>query len=167
MIPAEPGPGPVTFTVRGTPFPQGSKKAMPIYRKVGGKRVFTGRVAMVDDNKQGLAAWRTPVTLRCRQAMSRRAPLDGPVRVDIVFYLKRPAGHYGTGRNAGILKPSAPLFPSVKPDLDKLERATMDALTAGGAFTDDARVVALSSTKVYADAHDPGATITVGLYGEE
>ena len=55
--------------------------------------------------------------------------LDGPVIVTVDFYLPRPKSHYGTGRNAGALKPSAPAEHLTMPDLDKLTRAVGDALT--------------------------------------
>jgi Holliday junction resolvase RusA-like endonuclease len=81
--------------------------------------------------------------------------------VDITFRLIRPKGHYG----AKGLRPSAPKRPAVKPDLDKLARAVLDGITAGGAIHDDAQVCHLTVEKVYADDHlVPGATIRVGSW---
>jgi len=58
-------------------------------------------------------------------------------------------GHYGTGKNAGIVKPSkAALLHTVKPDLDKLERAVLDGL-ADICFGDDAVVVKITGSKFY------------------
>lgn len=41
--------------------------------------------------------------------------------------------------------------PSVRPDLDKLCRAVLDALTDAGIWHDDSQVCSLSAIKVYAD----------------
>jgi len=79
-----------------------------------------------------------------------------------VFRLPRPKGHYGTGRNVAMLKPSAPLFPAGRPDLDKLLRSTFDALGEAGVWGDDAQVVAARGRKVYTTGYEPpGATILV------
>ena len=67
------------------------------------------------------------------------------------FYLPRPKGHHGTGKNAGIVKASAPRFPATKPDIDKLTRSTLDALGEAGVWADDSQVVRLSVSKDYAD----------------
>lgn len=42
-------------------------------------------------------------------------------------------------------------YPSVKPDLDKLERALLDGLTDSGVIWDDALVVSMTASKRYAD----------------
>ncbi len=86
-----------------------------------------------------------------------------PLAVEITFRLARPASHYGTGKNAGKLKPSAPPFPITTPDVDKLARATLDALK-GTAFDDDSRVVDLHPRKIYAAAGElEGARIRIRL----
>ena len=78
------------------------------------------------------------------------------------FRLPRPKGHYGTGRNAGLLKPSAPWYPAGRPDLDKLLRSTLDALGEAGIWGDDAQVVTIAASKHYtSDYEPPGATIRV------
>lgn len=56
----------------------------------------------------------------------------------VTFHLPRPKGHYRTGANAHLLRDSAPEQPSVKPDLDKLVRSTMDGLSEAGVWHDDA-----------------------------
>ena len=59
----------------------------------------------------------------------------GPVEVKLRFVLPRP-------------KTVDRTLPSVRPDLDKLERAVLDSLT-GVVLVDDGQVVKLSSTKEY------------------
>jgi crossover junction endodeoxyribonuclease RusA len=149
----------VAFTVFGIPGPQGSKKAIPQSKiGAGGARYFTGKVSMVESSKK-VKPWRAAVHEAAVDVIP--APLPGGVNVSITFYLPRPAGHFGTGRNAGTLKPSAPLYPAVKPDIDKLVRATLDALKTAGAYADDARVVDLHTAKRYADHRAPGAYVQV------
>jgi Holliday junction resolvase RusA-like endonuclease len=142
----------VQFHALGVPVPQGSKKAF--------KHRHTGRVVMTDDNPN-LAAWRDTVAYAARAAWAGRAPLTAPVTASLVFYLPRPASHYGTGRNAGILKASAPLHPTVKPDLDKLVRAVFDSLTTAGVWKDDALCWGESAWKNYADGRPPGLVLTL------
>ena len=136
---------PVVLTVTGTPAPQGSK------RHVGGGRMV--------EMSRNVKPWREAVKAAALE--SGCGLLYGPVRVDVTFYLKRPAGHYGTGRNAGTLKGSAPRHPKVKPDIDKLARSTLDGLT-GVLLADDAQVIQLAAAKKYAPAAQrPGAVIRI------
>ena len=78
-------------------------------------------------------------------------PLVGPLEVHAYFVYARPASHYGTGRNAHQLKPSAPAMKHTAPDLDKLQRALGDALTQAGTIRDDARIVVWHAVKRWAD----------------
>jgi crossover junction endodeoxyribonuclease RusA len=136
------------ITVRGIPAPKGSKR----FFKNGG---------MIEMSK-GLPAWTEAVRSNTERAMTGQTPFSGPVIVTAAFWMPRPKGHYRTGRNAHLLRDSAPQWPTGKPDLDKLERAVLDALTAGGAWHDDAQVVRVTKHKHYA-ANDtmPGCTIEI------
>lgn len=140
------------FTVHGLPITQGSKNSYTNKR--------TGRPILVESRHKELKAWRTRIGLAYRQ--SQAPQIAGACRVTIDFYLPRPKSHYGTGRNAGKLKNSAPVYVSVKPDIDKLERAVLDALTQCGAIEDDARVAVLVTAKLYAEKKtDVGALIRI------
>lgn len=137
------------FEVPGIPQPQGSTKSFQA----------RGRVVTTSDNPK-LRPWRDAVCWHARAALGRQAPFACPLVVSAVFYLPRPAGHFGSGRNAGQLRPAAPAYPAVKPDLDKLVRGVLDALSEAGVWRDDAQVVALGEVaKVYGDK--PGASIAV------
>jgi crossover junction endodeoxyribonuclease RusA len=130
---------PVQFTVWGQPVPQGSKVAI-------GKKV-------VDINDARLRSWRHDVASVAKEAMEGASPYTEPVDVRLMFWFSRPKGHYGSGRNAGVLKRSAPIAPAVRPDLDKLTRAVLDALT-GICFRDDSQVVGMTVSKLYSnDGH--------------
>lgn len=148
----------VSFNVNGTPGPQGSKKAIPLSRGKGAAKVFTGKVSMVESSAK-VKPWREDV--RAAAAAAIPAPIHGPVNVMITFFLTRPKAHYRTGKFAHLLKPDAPLYPDVKPDIDKLYRSTLDALKSAGVYADDCKVVDLSGGKRYADHRVPGAFIQI------
>jgi crossover junction endodeoxyribonuclease RusA len=76
-----------------------------------------------------------------------------------IFKFPRPKSHYRTGRNAHLLRDDAPEFKMSRPDGEKLERSTYDALTDAGVWRDDAQVVDAHWTKVYSDS--PGAHLVI------
>jgi len=100
--------------------------------------------------------WKRTVQAFAQQAMEGQRLADGPLKVNMTFYLSRPQGHYGTRG----LRPSAPAFPAVKPDVLKLARSTEDALT-GIVWVDDARIVFEQLSKVYSVDGKTGALIEV------
>jgi len=75
-------------------------------------------------------------------------PMTCPLRVDLHLYYPRPKGHYGTGRNAGQLKDSAPTWHTKKPDRDNADKLVLDALT-GIFWLDDSVVCAGEIVKKY------------------
>lgn len=133
---------PLEFFVPGTPAPAGSKRAFVLK---GGANA--GRAIIVDANKNA-KPWQSDVkhivannyfgeVLRC------------PLRVTFTFFVHRPKGHYGSGKNADSVKASAPNFPAGKPDVLKLARAVEDALS-GIVWVDDAQIVQEILAKEYA-----------------
>lgn len=151
----------LTFIVHDLPAPQGSKKGY--YNK------HIGRVQLVESSAK-VKPWREAVKQAALDALTEQQPAyprDWPMSVTITFTLPRPKGHYRTGRNAHLLRDSAPIAPASKPDLDKLVRSTLDALTAAGVYVDDSQVVELHVAKGYPcdwrvdSLHVPGAVIHV------
>lgn len=142
----------IEIRVYGIPAPQGSKTVS----RWGGLR----------ESSKAVGPWRSEVGYASRQAYAG-PPLSVPVELDVTFYFPRPKGHYGTGRNADKLKPSAPIHcTSCKHgDLDKLCRSTLDGLavrSGGSVITDDSLVVALNCEKRYASADtQPGALVRI------
>jgi Holliday junction resolvase RusA-like endonuclease len=149
----------IQIDVRGTPAPKGSSRAF-VNKKTGRAIVApSGSKA----NKERIASWNSAVREAASDAVGEvEAPpfVDRALVVSIVFHMARPSGHWGKGKNAGRLTPSAPPFPRGKPDIDKLARTTLDALT-GVVFDDDSRIARLALSKVYAAPGREGATITV------
>jgi Holliday junction resolvase RusA-like endonuclease len=146
----------IALTVYGLPAPQGSKR-------------HVGNGVMIESSKK-VKPWRQDVkqaALDAVQGLADWTPLDGPLVASMTFTFARGKGHYRTGRNAHLLRDSAPIRPAVTPDLSKILRSTEDALT-GVVWKDDARVVEyLALGKWYAstDAPDvlamPGCVIRV------
>jgi Holliday junction resolvase RusA-like endonuclease len=91
----------VTFlhvTVVGTPVGQG-------------RLSYVGRGRVVHSNAKTLKPWREKIAAHVRAQMTGEDwPIDGPVKVEIVFYLARPK--------------SAPhrMWPHKRPDIDHLAR---------------------------------------------
>lgn len=168
---AQPGPRPagasptpagrpaLTITVHGKPATQGSKRARPIYKGRGDAKVFTGRVAQVEDNKEKHTAWRTAVKDAAVQALDGQTRIeDVPVAVHVAFCFDKPASAPKRRRTWPIKRSSG--------DVDKLQRATFDALTDAGVYKDDSQIVSVAADKFYTDDPDaplrvPGAVITV------
>lgn len=117
--------------VEGTPVPQGSKTAM----------VVNGRAVMFEANKKH-KAWRDHVKATIG---TLETPSTQPVRVELQFWFERP-------------KTVKREHMSVKPDIDKLSRSVLDAIT-GGILKDDSQVVILNARKEYGDK--PGVLIRV------
>lgn len=131
---------PIQIVVYGKASTAGSKK--------GFVHPTTGRVVIVDDAKKS-RPWKNHVA---DVAMEQ---YDGPLLtvaldVEMIFVMTRLKSHYGTGKNAEVLKDTAPLQPTVMPDVLKLARAVEDALT-GVLWRDDALIVNESLQKRYGD----------------
>ena len=120
------------FVVAGIPAPQGSKRAF----------VRGGRVSLVESCAR-VKPYRALVSLAASQARTE-APTQQPVGIASAFVFVRPKSHY---TSKGELRAGAPSHPG-KPDIDKLCRAVLDALT-GILYHDDAQVVSLSASKRY------------------
>jgi crossover junction endodeoxyribonuclease RusA len=116
--------------VEGKPVPQGSMRA------------FNNRV--VHNKPKELMAWRNHIALVVGRTI--KEPTDKPVEVVIAFQLLRP-------------KSASRLYPSVKPDLDKLIRSVLDALT-GIAYIDDSQVISIKASKRY----DTVQGVAIGVY---
>lgn len=136
----------VTFTVLGTPIPQGSKSAL----------MAGGRPVVVEQGRAKLKPWRAQIADAAGQAMNGAGLMSGPLIVQVYAYLPRPKSHY---RRSGELRDDAPEYVGVRPDLDKLARAVLDGMT-GIVFRDDSQVAGLVCEKTYGDR--PRVEVTVG-----
>ena len=139
----------VRFFVPGRPAPGGSKTGFYI-KKIG-------RVVMTPANKK-TKPWMGIVSAFAREAYQGELLL-GALRLQLEFHLLRPKKHYGTGRNASVMKASAPIYSTIRPDLTKLERSTEDALV-GIIMQDDSQVAVKATKKIYVE-RDEGVLVTV------
>lgn len=139
----------IKLFVPGTPAGAGSKVAF---------RPTPESKMIVAPASKKTKPWMQTVKWAAIQKYDRMVLLESPLKLKIVFYFLHPKGHFGTGRNAGILKDSAPAYPAKYPDLSKLTRAIEDALT-GIIWKDDKQVVQHETIKLYSDK--PGAAITI------
>lgn len=140
----------LSFMVYGTPAPQGSKRSL-------------GNGVMVESSK-ALQPWRDAVTAAAVEATRDLQDWPAPqaVAVQVTFFFRRPKSHYRTGKNSHLLRDSAPYWHFTKPDVDKLERSSFDALVAAGLMLDDSRIVCSLASKAYAEQGEPtGASFTI------
>jgi Holliday junction resolvase RusA-like endonuclease len=146
----------IRLTVLGTPAPKGSARAF-INKRTGRAFVAPGGAKSTEIK---IASWNVAVRQAASEAIAGGALTfrECPLKVSIVFRLVRPRGHYS--KATGQLLPSAPAFPATKPDIDKLARTTLDAMT-GSIFDDDSRIATLYLDKEWAEPGREGATITV------
>jgi crossover junction endodeoxyribonuclease RusA len=89
-----------------------------------------------------------------------REPESGPIAVRVHFNMRRPLSHFGTGKNANVLKADAREHPIGVPDTDKLLRLVLDGITIAGIIADDAQVVYIKAIKRYA-VSDPFTQVEI------
>lgn len=136
----------VEFFVPGVPVAKGSAKAF--YNKKAGRAFVT------QDNLEKQKPWVSLISVKAESA--GLALSDAAIHVALIFNMPRPKAHFGS---SGKLKPSAPLLHRSKPDIDKISRAVLDALTFI-AWKDDSQVCSLYAQKMYSDT--PGVLIKIG-----
>lgn len=148
----------LTFTVYGVALPKGNHRAI------------TPRgmeFPVITESNRNVKSWQQLVSEGASHALqqlpeSDRVLLANGVRLTIAFYMPRPKKH----RKRGVFVPHC-----VKPDIDKLTRGVLDALTHV-AYHDDKQVTEIVVGKYYADvdgaAHAnvrvepaPGCALTV------
>lgn len=129
----------LVIDVEGSPVPQGS------FRHVGNGRIISANPK--------LNSWRQAIADQVSQQTAVRL-IEGSVRVELVFTLPRPKS---------VPKSRRPR-PTTKPDLDKLCRSVLDAISLPRyvqLLTDDSIVTDMNACKRYADHTPPGVRITV------
>jgi len=125
----------IEFFVPGIPVAKGSAKAF--FNKK------TKRAFVTQDNLARQKPWVSLISLKAEQA---GVPLcDGPVELEMIFRMPRPKAHF----NKKGLKDNAPNWHVSTPDIDKLQRAVLDALTAI-LYHDDRQVCNVRAIKQYA-----------------
>jgi Holliday junction resolvase RusA-like endonuclease len=112
--------GTVQFTVYGKPVPQGSSRAFFVKK--------LGRAVITSANAK-LKPWRQMLSDTAQSLGVPIIPKEIPVAMSLDFYFEKPAS-----------APKKRIYPTVKPDTDKLIRSILDSLT-GIVYVDDSQVV--------------------------
>ncbi len=133
----------ITFTVPGVPIGQPRHQI-----------TRTGRAYIKQAHPVHI--WKAAVRLAAEAQNCEL--LRTAVDVEAIFYFPRPKAHFGTCRNAGLLKASAPTRHVSKPDIDNLQKALFDALS-GVIFEDDRQIASALTEKYYAET--PSSCITI------
>lgn len=139
----------IRLEVIGIPAPQGSKTRMPNGAMLDGTS-STGRAKLIE--------WRRAVADAGRSWLTGfpQAPLDGPIAVALHFSFPQVKSN------------PYRFWHATKPDLDKLIRATCDAIKSAGLIIDDSQICRIVATKAYCD-HDqpPGCEVQIFDLAEE
>jgi len=142
----------IKFEVKCKAVAKGSMRAI-VHR-------YTGKVLMLNQNQVGLAEYIEAIRYKAFEALKElKGEFDDGERfitehikkgweVNIQFYFTRPKRMYNS---KGMLKPGIDSITHITyPDIDKLSRAVLDALT-GVVWEDDACVCKLIAEKRYAE----------------
>lgn len=154
---------PFDFSVLGKPVPKGSvhsfvprrKDGSIVTRPDGAPMVVKKDAASTKDRQWGQALMHAAIDAMADAGATKI--IGAPVELSIVFRKPRAKNHYGSGRNARVLKATAPSRPAIMPDIDKWIRAVLDALK-DLVYVDDGQVVTLIASKVYVDILEPYRT---------
>lgn len=131
----------LAFTVYGVPLTKGNHRALLLKGM---------KFPIVTETNRKVASWQQLVAAGASRAIlerpeHERALLTSGVRLTIAFYLPRPQKFHRRG---------VFVHHTTKPDLDRLERAILDALTSV-AYRDDKQVTEIVSGKYYAAVDAP------------
>lgn len=131
----------VSFFVAGVPIPQGAASAF----------IHGNRAIVTTTKKKGLTAWRGDIRTEAQRHITEL--FEGPIAVELDFIMPRPKSMAKRNRRPWNTK---------APDIDKLLRASLDAMT-GVVFRDDASVSQVFVRKITA-AEGEQSGVRVGLW---
>lgn len=145
----------IEFVVPSVPIAQPRQRQA--VRQMGGKAVATNYTPA----KHPVNAFKAAVQAAYQQAAGDRAPIDGPVRLTLLFVMPRPKGKFWK------TKPMPRYWHTSKPDSDNLEKGVKDALNKL-AWLDDSQVVDTRNAKVVASGDEAAkVSIVIEAIGEE
>lgn len=139
----------ICISVHGIPVAKGSARAF--------LNKYTQKTMVVQTNAAKQKPWASMISIAAQTGMGAQPPLDSPVCVTMEFCMPRPKAHFGKSG----LKGSVPFAHSSRPDIDKLQRLVLDALT-GVVWKDDSQVSKIVCTKLYSTI--PGVNIMVEYF---
>lgn len=139
-------PSSFSLFIPGTPASKGS------YRPITGRSRTTGkpvtRLIPMDKKER---PWRDHVRDTILSHKHPTIPPNSYIKIETTFYLPRPK----------TIPPTKRKHPTVKPDIDKLQRALYDAITETQIWHDDSQITDVTSHKRYADNTTTGVSLTI------
>jgi len=139
----------VRFLIDAEPVPQPRQR-----HAVGKHGKMAGVVMNYIPKNHPIWVFKDVCRLRAKQAYQGK-PLEGPLRVHLLFLLPRPGRLIWKTR----LMPRA--WAPGRPDIDNFEKAVLDALS-GHLWADDSQIVDLHSMKMYSSGdEEPGVEVMV------
>jgi crossover junction endodeoxyribonuclease RusA len=128
-----------------------------VYGEAAGKGSITsrwvpGKGRTISHSPASTVKWEALVRKIAQDHVPQEGLLQGPLHVNLDCHLLKPKS-----------KPKRVNWPTTKPDIDKIARAVLDAMT-GVIYRDDAQVVALRVAKFYGDP--PRLEIAIQFIGE-
>lgn len=134
----------IVISIPGEPYTKGSLRCIGARGKV--------KHQLVEQLGKDAETWRKTVAYWVRRSWMTHMSVKGqPLGAEITLTVSRPRGHYGTGRNSDLVKPSAPAYPvgHQTGDIDKLARMILDAVQDTHVLPDDCQIVDLTARKRY------------------
>jgi len=132
-------------------FVPGKPKALKRHRSF---RPPNGQPRQVDPSKNDKADF-----LAIAMQHRPHGAIEVPICLHLVCVFPRPKSHYRTGRNAHVLKDTAPFWHSSAPDWDNVAKFVGDALN-GIFWKDDRLIVRGSVESIYGKV--PGIHVRIG-----
>lgn len=126
------------LTIMGCPVPKQSAR----FASRGGR--------MMSYQPDDVTRYEKLVAGLARVEWEGKEPLDGPLHLDLVAWMPRPAS-----------VPVSRLEPCTKPDLDNLLKPIMDAIQQAKVIVNDSRVVSMSLRKRYEDTEGTRVEVAV------
>jgi Holliday junction resolvase RusA-like endonuclease len=132
--------------IPGIPASKGS------YRPITGRSRTTGKpVTRLIPMDRKERPWRDHVRDTILSHKHPTIPPNSYIKIETTFYLPRPK----------TTPPHKRKHPTVKPDIDKLQRALYDAITETHIWHDDCQITDVISHKRYADDTPTGVFLTI------
>lgn len=125
----------IWFDIVGRPAAQAGMRTVPTARGV--RAITTGSVHLAD--------WRAACATEARAQAALHGTVSSPVQLVTTFRVPLPRARYRQALDHG---GTLWRWRAATPDLDKLQRALGDGLTAGGLIEDDRLIVSWHAMKV-------------------
>ncbi len=135
----------ITFRIEGDPVPKA--RARIVRRKIKGKTRVIGVTPDATKHYESLIAW------RASDAMTGRAPMLGPIRVELILGMPIPTSWSAKRTREAV---AGEIRPTKKPDFDNIAKALLDGMNLI-IYNDDSQVVSFSSEQYYSD--QPGVQV--------